>query len=279
MARNALVTLAIGEEYHSTFKSKCHRSWETYANNIGCDLLVITDPLDTSDRAKSRSPAWQKLLVFSQPALLEYDSVCYADSDIIINPSAPDIFTETRPNSVGIVRSGHPSELPIFEILADSEAQRHRDRQEALHLPIWKTPFEPFGITEQHDTNYNTGVLLCRPHDFSGFFAKIYEDYEDLGSAIYNYEQWPLLHELLSAQCTHQIDMRFNVLFDHFISYYCGFLQTIPLSSEGKSLFINSLARFILGHTYFLHFAGWMTYLDLIDPPMLEHLMSTAPKS
>lgn len=72
--RSALVTIAIGGKYEGIFRRLCHGGWKAYAEAIGSDLIVITEPLDHSERARSRSPAWQKLLVFSQPRLLKYDS-------------------------------------------------------------------------------------------------------------------------------------------------------------------------------------------------------------
>ncbi|MCF8481379.1 MAG: hypothetical protein K9H25_13170 [Rhodospirillum sp.] len=268
--RQALVTLAIGQRYEGTFRAICEPGWRAYADAIGCDLIVFTEPLDDSERAWARSPAWQKLLVFSHPAILKYDAICYADSDILINPNSPSLFEAFQPNSVGLVRTENPTELQTFRLRAAVRAERHKKLTESLGQPESDTPFAPFGIMESHDTRYNTGVMLCRPREFAHFFQKIYDKYEDMGSAIYNYEQWPLLHELLSHGFVHDLDVLFNILFDDYLVYYSGFVGSMPLNPESKKMVYNYLVCYILKHGYFLHFAGRMAELELIDPGVIE---------
>ena len=62
MTKQAIVTLAIGADYAERFEHHCRANWSAYAKRHGFDLIVITEPLDTSDRARRRSPAWQKCL-------------------------------------------------------------------------------------------------------------------------------------------------------------------------------------------------------------------------
>ncbi len=62
----ALVTLAIGEKYLHHWKNFAQNNWQKYADKHGYDLICIDTPLDTSERAQARSPAWQKCLILSQ---------------------------------------------------------------------------------------------------------------------------------------------------------------------------------------------------------------------
>ncbi|HXI99808.1 MAG TPA: hypothetical protein VNH44_01210, partial [Micropepsaceae bacterium] len=62
MSRKAIVTLAIGAAYAERFEQLCRRNWAVYADRHGFNLIVIKEPLDTSERAQKRSPAWQKCL-------------------------------------------------------------------------------------------------------------------------------------------------------------------------------------------------------------------------
>ncbi len=59
----ALVTIVIGNDYIATWNRLCRKGWEFYANVRGYDIILITQPLDTSERAASRSPAWQEIFL------------------------------------------------------------------------------------------------------------------------------------------------------------------------------------------------------------------------
>src|ERR1035437_3334002 len=62
----AIVTLAIGDRYLRHWKHTCEANWRAYAARHDFDVICIDKPLDDSERARKRSPAWQKCLVLSQ---------------------------------------------------------------------------------------------------------------------------------------------------------------------------------------------------------------------
>src|SRR3977135_1510492 len=92
VAKNAIVTLAIGTAYSDRFEQLCRKNWTGYAERHGFDLFVIEEPLDSSERGTKRSPAWQKCLVLGVPGLAGYERVVWVDSDIVLNPAAPSIL-------------------------------------------------------------------------------------------------------------------------------------------------------------------------------------------
>ena len=91
MKSTAIVTLAIGQQHHAYWRTYFRASWEAYAAARNYDSFVVTEPLDSSTLAGSRSPAWQKCLVLSQPFAASYRQIVLLDCDILINPSAPPI--------------------------------------------------------------------------------------------------------------------------------------------------------------------------------------------
>ena len=101
--KKALITLAIGDRYLATFKKYCRESWHKYANQHNLDVVVIDSPIDDSPRAQSRSPAWQKCLVLSHPNVKSYDQVAWVDSDILINPTSPNVFKDVPLEMIGAV--------------------------------------------------------------------------------------------------------------------------------------------------------------------------------
>ncbi len=73
----AIVTLTIGAELRERWDRCCAESWRRYADLHGFDLICIDQPLDIAERARRRSPAWQRLLIADQPfaPLLRADRV------------------------------------------------------------------------------------------------------------------------------------------------------------------------------------------------------------
>ena len=101
--RTAIVTLAVGAEYERQWRTACERNWATYAERHGYDVICLTEPLDLSDRAASRSPSWQKLLVLGQPFAADYDRVIWVDADMLFNPEAPALVDGIPAERVGAV--------------------------------------------------------------------------------------------------------------------------------------------------------------------------------
>src|SRR5262249_51582240 len=115
MARVAIATLYIGDKYRAMWERYCRASWHHYAKQHGYDLIPFHQPLDTSPRGTSRSPAWQKCLILE--ALKQYERIVWLDADIVINPQSPSIVENVPIGKVGGVISGsylHPDLKGIF---------------------------------------------------------------------------------------------------------------------------------------------------------------------
>src|SRR5262249_25014656 len=89
--RTAIVTLAIGEAQRRLWREECRANWARYAQRCGFDLIAIEQPLDSSERARNRSPAWQKLLIAGQRFASDYERLVWLDADILIHPEAPSV--------------------------------------------------------------------------------------------------------------------------------------------------------------------------------------------
>jgi hypothetical protein len=243
--RTAIATVATGpfRDYHRHY---CREAWEAYCTRHGIDLFVFEETIDAS-----RPPAWQKLLVFSDPRLAGYDAVCFLDADIAINlrtaPSIFDSFVEDR-----IAMCAHEA---YFHTQPFALAQ---ERKKAIYELLYRQnglpPFEElagFGFGWDEKT-YNTGVVMASPARFAGFFRDVFHGYQDLGRPEYNYEQWFLNHEALKNGLVHEIDPKFNVIWDILVYTAYPFLRL-------ERPFINgyhNCVRAALGNSYFLHFAN-----------------------
>ena len=102
MNRRALVTLVLGQEYAAIWRQICQPNWQRYADKFHLDLICLDQPLDTSQRAQQRSPAWQKCLILSQPCVQCYEQVVWMDADILINHRrALNVFDDVPVEKVG----------------------------------------------------------------------------------------------------------------------------------------------------------------------------------
>ena len=260
MARQAIVTLAIGADYAERFERDCRANWTAYAKRHGFDLVVITNPLDTSERARNRSPAWQKCLVLGVPEVANYDRVVWVDSDILINPAAPSVLDGVPPERIGAIDE-HRFPTPearqaILEtIVAIAPATGDADK---IFWQAWHDPgtwHRYAGLPSGQSHIVQTGVLVLAPTHHRALLEHVYHQYEERGGKQFNYEMRPLSHEIQAHGLQHWIDPRFNAL------VWWLFLHQNP-STDHLPRFVQENYR----RSFFLHFAGCAHLMGLLGP-------------
>jgi hypothetical protein len=268
----AIVTLTIGEKYLRSWKEDCEANWQEYATKHGYDLICVDQPLDTSDRANKRSPAWQKCLVLSQEFSNRYERIVWIDSDILINTSkSPSVTDDVPIDKVGAV------EMFCYAKEAGSIGQEALNRmfdfwKLAVINPKAQDYYTKYGLPDGFDTVVQTGVLVMSPAYHRTILERVYYDYEEKGGPEWHYEMRPLSYELLKAEAVHWIDARFNLhwLDSKFVNY--PFLITPSRSHSYLTKVSNKVAK-ITGscstitvheaclkatflNSYFLHIGG-----------------------
>jgi hypothetical protein len=204
----AIVTLAIGKEYGEQWNRLCRANWQSYADRHGYDVVCLEAPLDTSERARRRSPAWQKCLILGAEPMLRYERVVWIDSDILINARAPCVCAAVPVEKVGAVDQwATPTpELyaqgmeRLFEYWGSGAVANHTARD---YYARW-------GLPPAFDQVAQTGVLVLSPRHHRPLLEGVYFEYEEKGGGEWNYEMRPLSYELLKADLVHWIDPRFN---------------------------------------------------------------------
>lgn len=275
----AIVTLVIGDEYKSIFEDCCRRWWEAYANRNGYDIIVIESVLDNSERAKSRSPAWQKCLIFEDERVQKYDRIVWVDADIILNPEAPCICENVPAKAVGAVDSyGYPNP----EIYNNNLSQLYKSWDDAgISYIINLTPLEyhkNWGLTDLSDVHktmvVQTGVLVLSPYHHAETLRHVYDNYEDKGGAEWNYEMRPLSYELLQKHHVHKLDYRFNSIVNGLMNHDYPFLAkdifkdmqsslTEEQKNEANFIVLKKCIETMLNNSFFLHFAGCQNLIKL----------------
>ena len=262
-----IVTLTMGKKYEDLFNRYARKGWEEYSQKYTMDLKVINVPLDTSQRASNRSPAWQKLLILSQPWSKQYEQIVWIDSDIVINVNtSPDIFTFCEVDKVGAVNSWDFPTEHIYRRMLEEQYSYYEQKGRRFMKNI--VPYEYYtnrGISPAAiDTPVlQTGVVVCSPEHHRQLFEHIYYNYEDSFGPEGNYEMPAMSFEIAKNNFWTPIPNEFNFIVRDFLAiFYPQYIhsnRSLAQKIEGlKSRYLGDsrLARiFQLG--WFIHFAGY----------------------
>jgi hypothetical protein len=285
----AIVTITIGSKYLETWKILCEANWQQYAEMHGYDLICIDRPLDTSDRAKGRSPAWQKCLILSQDFSREYERIVWIDSDILINTDcAPSIIAGVPDHKVGAVAAYSTPTRQLFLQALDRCYRYYESRD--VRVVRQCTPeeyYKSYGFpASPYDEVVQSGVLVLSPKYHRDVLERTYIHYESkngpewAGSDAWS-EMPPLSYELLTAKLVHWIDHRFNQGWIPYQLMHYPFLATAgPTRSFARA--VRQRAAKLFGFptelelrracvtaaflsNFALHFAGDKSDMPLVD--------------
>jgi hypothetical protein len=105
LKHNYIVTIAIGDQYFQEWESFALPSWELYCERNDIGLIVFTNDLISKEDLKWKKATWQKLLIgnYLKNEISEIDNICYLDTDILISPNAPDVFSNFDKESISLV--------------------------------------------------------------------------------------------------------------------------------------------------------------------------------
>jgi hypothetical protein len=239
--RIAIVTLAIGDEHNDRWHRLCEENWRGYANRHGYDLICIEEPLDTSERAASRSPSWQKLLIPGQPFADDYERLVWVDADVIFGRDARPIAEGVPRHLVGAV---------------DEVAMERPNVRRMLH-PDPPSEYLGAGLPKGFHQVLQAGVLVISPEHHRETLEAVYRDYEDNEQTVY--EMRPLSYELIDRELVHWLDARFNLLWFVYLAH-----NHPELSRYSRHPKAPSVARQALGEVDLLHFAGQADEMEFL---------------
>ncbi|QWR76103.1 hypothetical protein [Candidatus Magnetomonas plexicatena] len=264
----AIVTMAIGDIYGSLWHGLCKSGWERYAQKHGFDIICIDSPIDDSERAANRSPAWQKCLILSQDFSKKYDRIVWIDSDILINAdNAPSIVEEVPENMVGAIdvwSSPTSGWFPVaLQRLIDITPKGDTFSQNVSMY------YKKYGLPDTFDKVVQTGVLVLSPKH-RDILEKTYYEYEEKGGSEWNYEMRPLSYELQKASKVHWIDIRYNMSWPIYKCLLYPFLMLESTLEEERKKALSTVCVNTAYHNgYFLHFPGDKSDMMLVNQDSL----------
>jgi hypothetical protein len=267
--QKAMVTIAIGGNYHANWKKFCEANWKQYADKYGFDVICLESPLDTSERARLRSASWQKCLILGQDFAQSYDQIVWMDSDIMVNAGAPDITAGVPLDKVGAAK-----DASYYDTVCLKRAYKLWPGSVINYTP--QEYYSNYGLPGDCDKVLNPGVMVLAPRFHRNILEHVYSAYEEKGGREWHMEMRPLSYELVKANTVHWIDPRFNLMWpmEEIVRY--PFLLPPPTPPQGlmariekkirtirTSSSIRTLRAACLNATFqssfFLHFGGMRT--------------------
>ncbi|MCB4407995.1 hypothetical protein [Synechococcus sp. MU1642] len=255
--KKALITLTT-QHYNEIWEHSCSSSWGKWATKNNYSIIRFKNELDTSDRAKHRSHAWQKLLAMASTQSQGFDYCYWIDADIFINPKAPDPTKNIDTTKISVtIETGSPYSQEPYAI-----KQSWLEAYKASNNNIsWEKRgyFESWGFNSQKRPLFNTGLVGFSPKIHSKFFQDIYAFWEEGGADTLWGEMIPVNLAIQASQ--YQIlDPKYNRL---AFPWSCAWsspktkkITNALLDAINNTNYEDDFIRQIFNKSHFLHLAG-----------------------
>ena len=258
--RHALVTSAIGGSYLQDFKEFSLLTWKEYAQRCGLGVIVFADGSVSEETLAGFNGAWLKMLL---PELVakEFPKItrlALIDTDIIINPAAPNVFDSTPHGHVGVVPEFGPDPTRNTESRKRLAFLRRKYYDPSYPLDsILFASAEQVYVEEGFEplsASFCSGLIVLDvvfASDFSAWFEEAKT--ADRRPAV-AWEQTYLNHKVLTQLPHHWLESEFQVIWNlEMASSHPSLYQLGDLSDTE---FAQHCVADTLNRAYFLHFAG-----------------------
>ncbi len=257
-SHNYIVTIVIGEEYLNNWKRYFSESWIKYANKYDLGILIVVDDLLARENNRWKKATWQKLLIPGIFAEKVVGLCCYVDSDILINPFAPNIFDEYQAGKVGVVSIRKRLPYPQREVTKRLAylRQRYLDKDYPLDSSLFMTTTQLYNYHNFADQNdeFCAGVLLFDPNEMRAKFLDWFNLYpSNVDSITQGGDQTHLNFHIISEGLQNWLDYRYQAIWVYEVSWNFRELYEQKFSNLNQ----NQAAIWqVLANNHFLHFAG-----------------------
>jgi hypothetical protein len=282
---NIIATIAIGDDYFKAWEKYALPLWLKYCENHDIGLVVFTDNLISISEKSWKKATWQKLLigdVLEKSQLNNLNNVCYLDTDILINPLAPNVFDYHDESLISLVSIWNNLPYSFSERYIKKLIAFNRNKYYSKDYPLDSALFISLenlykfhGLPVQNDEAC-MGLIVFNINNFSSIMKKWFMKYDhNVASITGNGDQTHLNYEIQNYGKVKWLDYRFQALWVYEMVIKYPFLYKL----NGK--FDDSVVKTVqasLQANYFLHFAGsWheseMWEIDrIIDQNFLNEL-------
>lgn len=260
ISNNYLVTIAIGKSYLKNWEDYALPFWSIYCKKNSLGLLVVVQDLIDDKNSYWKKATWQKLLIGKQIIKqgINANNICYLDTDILINPFAPNIFEFYDSKKIGMVSNRINLPYPYIDVRRRIAFFRNKyydsnyPLDSALFIPLDKL-YEFHGLKPQSNEAC-AGLILFNLVEHSKIMSDIFFKYDfSINSITDGGDQTHVNFEFQNLNLVQWLDYKFQALWFYEMAWKYPFLYK-KLEND-----INLLASCIessLLSNCFLHFAG-----------------------
>lgn len=259
-SNNVIATVAIGDQYYKSWETYASPTWKQYCERYDLGLIVFDADLLSKENTKWKKPNWQKLLIGTvlEENLPTVKNVCYLDTDILINPTAPNVFEKYDPTTIALVSKRRRLPYPYDDVLRRIAFLRNRFYDQdypldsSLFISIEKL-YEYHGLEVKKDEAC-TGVILFNVANHTEIMYDWFEKYDQsIESITGGGEQTHLNYEIQSWGNVSWLDYRYQAIWVFEMAWKYPFLY--DYGRNNREL-IKECIEASLFTNYFLHFAG-----------------------
>ena len=258
---NVLATIAIGDQYLDPFMKYAYHTWEMYCHRHDLGLILFDDHLIPKTDPKFKNPFWQKLLIpkVLKESGLNISNVCHLDTDILINPFAPNIFTGHDPKKIGLISQMKRLPYDRHEVLRRVAFLRNRFLSstyplDSILFASIEQLFQFSSLTPQNDYAC-TGVFLFSPEHHSDVITNFFNEFdESVITPDSGGEELHFNYIVQSQKLDEWLDYRFQAIWIYEVAWKYPFLYEEKNRKDTE--LIRSCIESSLFANYFVHFAG-----------------------
>jgi hypothetical protein len=256
-----LATIAIGASYYDVWHRHAMPGWRRYCTRHGLGLVAFDDDLIARDHPRWKKPTWQKLLVGNAVSQLlpSARQVCYLDTDILVNPTAPNIFDGWDPGTFGLISFRHNTPYPLESALRRMAFLRHTyyssryPLDSSLFISLQRL-YEFHGLPPQKDEAC-AGVIVFDVANHAALMTEWFGKYDRTiqnitGGGDQTHVNW----EIQNHGRVTWLDYRFQAMWTLEMPWKYPFLYDRERNSDPA--LVRQCIEASLFTNYFLHFAG-----------------------
>lgn len=254
------MTIAIGETYLNKWKSTVSKTWALYAQANDFGIIVIVDHLIPTSNTKWKKPTWQKMLIgrYLINEDIPINTLCYLDTDILINPYASNVFDYHQDQKISVVslRKNLPfnyhTTLRKLALLRKSYLDEKYPLDSALFIGLNEL-YNYHNLTPQED-EFCAGLLMFNPKHFGDQMQEWFEMYDKNVTSITNGgDQTHMNYHVQSSGMANFIPYEFQAIWSFESANYYPFLY---MDKFKDSEILEFCVQSTLLRVNFLHFAG-----------------------
>lgn len=284
--QRVLLTGTIGSTYFEDWFIHAFPSWKEYALRNGAGIVAVRAP---TSNAPTRLPlAWYK--AFLPEHIMELHpsirQVALLDSDVIISPTATDIFSFHEQGTIGVISQFN---LPFDRELALRKLAFFRNfffdpsypLDSSLHAPVEKI-YSDRNLPHYRD-HFCAGVMTIDGLETSRLLASWVREADlveatAIATRTGQWEQPYLNHKVYSAGLNHELPYSFQGLWTLEAALKAPQVFEAIVENDWKA--VEQAVEFVMMDLDFLHFAGswpesqvWKKVLPFSDPRSIDLLV------